>query len=116
MSDIGAAEVSFSAPATAELLRRGRKAGETEAATVALLGRPVERKVDTVTNRHTLQTDSIVRLRYSGLEVAFYKTNGAELLGAVTLTSPRCEVLPGLAVGCAGCGLTQAFRVTGDPE
>jgi len=96
---LGAGSRGRSAPPAAELLKRGLNAGDTEAATVALLGRPAERRVDTFTNRHTPQTDSIVRLRYPGLEVAFYKTSEAEFLGAVTLTSPGCEVLPGLSVG-----------------
>jgi hypothetical protein len=99
------------AAAGAALLDRGRRLGGTESATVALLGPQPERQVDTVTNRYDGQVDSIVRLRYPGLEVAFYKVTagGAEILGAVTLSSAGCEVLPGLGVGAAATILPTLF-------
>jgi hypothetical protein len=66
-----------------------------------------------VTNRHSAETDSIVRLRYPGLEIAFYKATdgGKELLGAVTLTSPGCELHPGLRVGASAAILRRLLGV-----
>jgi hypothetical protein len=98
-------------PIALALLNRGYNVGANESAAVTLLGRPAERQVDTVTNRYGPLTDSIINLRYSGLEVSFYKSvdTGRELLGAITLTSPACRVYPGLRVGAPAAVLRRLF-------
>jgi len=87
------------------LLSRGHEAGATEYVTVAILGPPPERRAE----HDTIYADTIVHLRYAGLEVEFYKSADRELLSGLTLTSPHCEVLPGLSVGASPGSLSQLF-------
>jgi len=93
------------------LFSRGYEAGDRESVTVARLGPPSGRRAETVNSLQSAAVDSIIRLRYPGLEVTFDKTTdgGKELLGAVTLTSRRCEVYPGLSVGASAITLRRVF-------
>ncbi len=93
-----------SEPVSTALLSRGHGAGATESVTVAILGPPSERR----TEHDKTYGDTIVRLRYAGLEVGFYK-DGAEILAGLTLTSPHCEVFPGLSVGASAASLSRLF-------
>ena len=92
-------------PLGTALLSRGHEAGATESVTVAILGPPLARRVE----HDTTYADTIVRLRYAGLEVEFYKSADRELLSGLTLTSPHCEVYPGLSVGASARNLSQLF-------
>ena len=88
------------------LLSRGYGAGANESVTVTILGPPSERRAE----YEETHADTIVRLRYTGLEVAFYKeVDGREFLGGLTLTNPHCDVLPGLSVGASAARLTRLF-------
>jgi hypothetical protein len=94
------------------LLRRGHKAGASESLTAAILGPPLERRASFDSLR-----DTVVRLRYRGLQVVFYKNSDPadgvrEFLAGLTLTSPHCEVVPGLSVGASAANL---FRLFGAP-
>ncbi len=92
-------------PLGTALLSRGHEAGASESVTVAILGPPPERRAE----HDTTYADTIVGLRYAGLEVEFYKSGDRELLSGLTLTSPRCEVLPGLSVGASAGSLSRLF-------
>ncbi len=93
-------------PTSTALLERGHAAA-TESVTVAILGAPSERR----TEYDKAHGDTVVTLRYAGLEVWFYKGSDgvSELLGGLTLASPHCEVLPGLSVGASAASLTRLF-------
>jgi len=93
-------------PLSTALLSRGHEAGSTESVTVAILGPPSERRGE----YNKTYADTIVRLRYAGLEVWFYKEDdGRQFLAGATLTTPHCEVLPGLSVGASAAILSRLF-------
>jgi len=97
---------AYNEPLSDALLGRGHEAAATESLTVATLGSPSERRAQ----YNTTYADTIVRLRYAGLEVGFYKEDdGREFLGGLTLTSPHCEVLPGVSVGASAASLSGLF-------